>query len=378
MNDLRGKPVLLHTIDHIISKCRPKLASFSCWIVAPEFDRGGLDFISEIYEDIEIYYGHDNSPLKRFVEVSRDLEDSDFLIRVNAMNYCFDEETLMKYLDIAIYNGLDSVRFPDDFPAIFTADIYSVKSLRNLAGELSADSPFQIHPKYFIDKFGGYRTVVAKPDLRAYTDEFLLSVRADCHDFMNVKRLEVDSSYSVKQADTISHHYEMALQFLGKESAVLDLACGSGFGCKILAKKATFVTGVDLDPSVIAYASKNIAINNLTFRVANVLDLPFQDESFDVVTAFEIIEHVNPINLLNEVVRVLRPGGLAILSTPQNCLGKIPTTPDHIIEYSLPELLGLIKEKLQILKVVGIKQGTICFENDLIGSNTFVVAFRGQ
>ena len=157
----------------------------------------------------------------------------------------------------------------------------------------------------------------------------------------------------------------------GPHMDVIDLACGSGFGAYLLGSKAKKVVGIDNDSNVIQHA-KNRA--NIIFKEADALNMPVELRGVDAVIAFEIIEHLNPDELMKSIKLVLKPGGLLILSTPQNSMGHIPTTPDHEIEFSLNGLKEIVSRHFNIKTVIGIKQGTIFFDADPIGANTFMVA----
>jgi hypothetical protein len=69
----------------------------------------------------------------------------------------------------------------------------------------------------------------------------------------------------------------------------------------------------------------------------------------------------------------LKPGGLFIMSTPQNAIGHVPVNPHHVIEYSLAGIQAVVAPFFQILKSIGIKQGTIVFDDDPCGTNTILV-----
>lgn len=133
------------------------------------------------------------------------------------------------------------------------------------------------------------------------------------------------------------HRYLFAAPLVaGRE--VLDIACGEGYGSALLAQRAARVTGVDLAPAAIAHARSCYAGRpNLEFREADCAALPFADASFDVVVSFETIEHITAQEaFLDEVRRVLRPGGFVVLSCPN----KIEYTDKrrHINEFHVREL----------------------------------------
>ena len=104
---------------------------------------------------------------------------------------------------------------------------------------------------------------------------------------------------------------------------VLDAAAGSGYGTAQLASGASQAHGVEIDSEAVAHARGHYRADNLFFHRASIAALPLADASMEVVVSFETIEHVDEATqeqFLAEVKRVLRPGGLLIISTPDRAV----------------------------------------------------------
>ena len=145
------------------------------------------------------------------------------------------------------------------------------------------------------------------------------------------------------------HRYLWARSLVA-DRRVLDLGSGEGFGAALLASSARSVTGIDVSRDTIEHSRLNYAGSNLEFRVASATDLSdFADGSFDVVVAFEIIEHVaEQEELLDEAARVLAPGGLFIASTPERRTysdAANQNNPFHVRELTQPELASLLEQR---------------------------------
>ncbi|MDN5924955.1 MAG: class I SAM-dependent methyltransferase [Xanthomonadales bacterium] len=114
------------------------------------------------------------------------------------------------------------------------------------------------------------------------------------------------------------HRYAFALP-LARGKRVLDAACGEGYGSKSLAAVATSVLGVDIDAATITHAQARYRDQtNLSFRSADVTALDaLPDASFDLITCFETLEHVEAQEaLLAGFARLLTPSGLLLISSP--------------------------------------------------------------
>lgn len=130
---------------------------------------------------------------------------------------------------------------------------------------------------------------------------------------------------------------------------VLDIGCGAGHGSNMLSKKYKKVYGVDISEEAIEYAKSNWATNNIEFVVGSAMDIPFPDSTFDVVSAFEVFEHLTDWRkFLSEIKRVLKPGGVVYISTPNKTLyspgTKKPINPHHVFEMTIPEFKTALNE----------------------------------
>lgn len=100
---------------------------------------------------------------------------------------------------------------------------------------------------------------------------------------------------------------------------ILDCGCGRGFYLKMLRHLGSArLFGVDLELPYLRKARRNTAhLPAILVGNASIYDLPFPDETFDAVILSEILEHVDrDVDALREILRVLKPGGLALLTVP--------------------------------------------------------------
>lgn len=157
------------------------------------------------------------------------------------------------------------------------------------------------------------------------------------------------------------HRYLYSTLFC-KDKVVLDVACGEGYGSYLLSKYSKKVVGIDIDYDVINFASREYINNNLEFIVGNVNNLPIKGKClFDLIVSFEAIEHIdekNQIKLLTEVKRLLKPGGVLIISTPNKSLYTDVLKNKnkfHVKEFYLNEFNDFLKKYFQNVKIMGQK-----------------------
>lgn len=112
------------------------------------------------------------------------------------------------------------------------------------------------------------------------------------------------------------HRYLLACKAAAGK-VVLDIASGEGYGSAMLARTARRVTGVDISQEAISHSCAKYQLENLDFRLGSCSAIPLENESVDVVVSFETIEHHDEHQaMMREIKRVLRPGGMLVISSP--------------------------------------------------------------
>ncbi len=161
------------------------------------------------------------------------------------------------------------------------------------------------------------------------------------------------------------HRYLWAAELV-QDRRVLDLGSGEGFGAAILAERASTVAGVDVDDRTVEHARLNYAGPTVSFHRASVTDLSlFEAQSFDVVVAFEVVEHVDAQELmLTELKRVLTDDGFLIISTPDRWLYTESSgqhNPFHEHELSVDEFESLLRSHFSHV--------SLCAQRTITGSH---------
>ena len=152
------------------------------------------------------------------------------------------------------------------------------------------------------------------------------------------------------------HRYQIASQFVGPDSRVLDLGCGLGYGSRYLCRGVSYL-GIDISEDAISYCRQVSDVKNVTFEQFNATSIPLPDSSFDVITAFEMLEHVpDPSTVVKEARRLLKPDGLFLSSTPdRDTYDSLLTEPNlfHVSEMSLAEYVSCLEDHFKFNKIMG-------------------------
>lgn len=122
----------------------------------------------------------------------------------------------------------------------------------------------------------------------------------------------------------LRHYVELVIRYAPSDAKILDLGCGNGISARLLSQAGFDVVGTDISPLFLEEA-RNWENPRLRYQVCDVLELPFDNDSFDVICSNELIEHLpDAETALKEMGRVVHKDGKVVLSGPNLCS---PLTP---------------------------------------------------
>jgi SAM-dependent methyltransferase len=126
---------------------------------------------------------------------------------------------------------------------------------------------------------------------------------------------------------------------------VLEAGCGEGYGADLIADVARRVIGLDYDETTVAHVRARYP--RVQMHHGNLASLPLADGEVDVVVNFQVIEHLwDQAQFVTECHRVLRPGGVLLMSTPNRITfspgSDTPLNPFHTRELNAAELTDLL------------------------------------
>ena len=152
------------------------------------------------------------------------------------------------------------------------------------------------------------------------------------------------------------HRYALAAGFAAGKS-VLDVASGEGYGAALLARVASSVVGVDISSESVEHAARAYYMQNLEFLVGGCEALPLADSSVEVITSFETIEHhERHEEMMSEFKRVLKPGGVLVISSPNKLVYSDELNyqnPYHVRELYFDEFRRLLGRYFKHVHIYG-------------------------
>ena len=149
--------------------------------------------------------------------------------------------------------------------------------------------------------------------------------------------------------------YLLAARF-AEGARVLDAGCGTGYGTKILARAAEHVDAVDISPEAIAFARQTYPDARIAWQVGDLRSLDAAPEVYDLVTSFEVIEHLEQADApayLDGLRRALKPGGVALISTPNREVAEQWENPHHHFEMDLEEFRQTVEAVFPDATILG-------------------------
>jgi SAM-dependent methyltransferase len=158
----------------------------------------------------------------------------------------------------------------------------------------------------------------------------------------------IDASDNFVLARSVLAYREAAKRVSG---AVLEVGTGSGYGVEILAPVVDTLLTVD---KFAAVGDGLSGAPNVEFRRMKVPPIDLPTGAFDCVVSFQVIEHIrDDFEFLDEVARVLKPGGRFIVTTP-NAAMSLTRNPWHVREYTAGEFASLMESRFGRVEAMGI------------------------
>jgi 2-polyprenyl-3-methyl-5-hydroxy-6-metoxy-1,4-benzoquinol methylase len=194
---------------------------------------------------------------------------------------------------------------------------------------------------------------------------FIGKSRTASHLYENDGDYEDELAVSGDYRDLLQWPHHIAMRFLGRRklssSAILDVGCYNGFFVKKLCDEGYDAHGIDFNTKAIEYGIRTYGLAN-KIEVKDINDLASEGKQFDIITLFDVVEHVeNPRELLQKLKSLLKSSGLLILSTPNNKMLWRPALdypPHHLSRYDPDTLAGFVTS-LGFEKLLQVEQMNI-------------------
>jgi 2-polyprenyl-3-methyl-5-hydroxy-6-metoxy-1,4-benzoquinol methylase len=140
---------------------------------------------------------------------------------------------------------------------------------------------------------------------------------------------------------------------------VLDWGCNDGFGMDMMRARAFEIAGLDVAPAAVDAARRRFGPGGPRVELYDGIRSPYADSSFDVITGFQLIEHITGYDdFFGDLLRVLSPDGVALLTTPNGRVRLNPGMPPwnrfHAREFTPIELRQLLKRSFGDVRLFGM------------------------
>ena len=286
---------------------------------------------------VEVFLGSEFDVIDRLIGAAEHVGATDeaTIARVLMNRFYLDTALVDREIDLLVSTRSDFVTLPYDFDINFGADVFTVGCLhrvdRALCGAGRAHERFR--PWLFIEDHPELFTIVTCEDVPSFPRSRLDEIRAS-------------GLFAERDCGTCSTFtYDLIAEGLDPSDVVLDIACGSGAGTAILARRCRQVFGSDVDEDVIAQARAR-GVVNAKFDIQDGCALTYADGFFSTIVSSNTLEHVRDDEaMLRSFSRVLGPGGRLILETPilRTRPFNFPLLSSHLREYDKDALLAMLE-----------------------------------
>lgn len=188
------------------------------------------------------------------------------------------------------------------------------------------------------------------------SDDDMAALQAEEHGLVTFERFRTEEAYVLH----LLHRkpYEVAAE-LARDRRVLDFGCNVGYGSAILDETSRSVTGVDVSAEAIAAAREAFGATGIRFEVIDARGEALAGERFDVVTSFQVIEHIVDAGAyLRRLRGMLAPDGVVVLTSPNARLrihpGMRPWNRFHVREYAPRELAEVLEGTFEHVALYGL------------------------